>query len=226
VKQEAARTQAGQRVPPLQYSQKKIRSSESGKQRCVCLPRACATRCPSSALRSRSGAVASSRRRLPRDRVELASRSRRGFSRQRVGRGTCSRTLPPSIGSVVPKNPRQIVLPSQTSLSHGIYAGHHDTERPIGRSVRWTPLTIPLQLQRALLRPLCAHVVLYVGPTRISPPPNWSARTHEQLQRAQEAARCVDIVAETIATRTTVPRHGQRPCSRYLLLYAHLLLAF
>jgi hypothetical protein len=125
-----------------------------------------------------------------------------------------------------PKIRGRFVLPSQTSLSHGVYAGHHDTERPIDRSVRWTPLTIPLQLQRALLRPLCAHVVLYVGPTRISPPPNWSARTHEQLQRAQEAARCVDIVAETIATRTTVPRHGQRPCSRYLLLYAHLLLAF
>ena len=39
---------------------------------------------------------------------------------------------------------------------------------------------------------------------RISPSGNWSARTHEQLQQANDAARCVDIVAETAATQTIV----------------------
>jgi hypothetical protein len=74
------------------------------KKRIDCLPRACAER---AALRLRFApdlaAVVSSRRGLPRGRVELASRSRRGSGHQRVGRGACSRTLS---GSVVPKNPR------------------------------------------------------------------------------------------------------------------------
>jgi hypothetical protein len=39
---------------------------------------------------------------------------------------------------------------------------------------------------------------------RISPSGNWSAQTHEQLQRADDAARCMDIIAETAATQTTV----------------------
>jgi hypothetical protein len=121
------------------------------------------TRCPTSALCLRIWRVSPPRaeqgRAHPSSVVDLP---RRESSRPRVGRGAYSRMLPPSIGSVVPKNLWRIVLASRTSPSHGVHAGHHDAVHPIGldQSVRWTPLAIPLQLQRVVLRPLCAHVVL------------------------------------------------------------------
>jgi hypothetical protein len=153
----------GQWVPPSQYSQRSessaCRAPHSTAKEANRLPaaRLRGTRCPSSALRSRSGS-----RRLLASRPAARPRGTRlqisPWIRSSTRRTRCVLTDASWIRR--PQKSAGIVLPSQTSLSHGVYAGHHDADRPIGRSVRWTPLTIPLQLQRALLRPLCAHVVL------------------------------------------------------------------
>jgi hypothetical protein len=133
--------------------------------------------------------------------------------------------------SVVPKNHRRIVLASQISPSHGVYAGHHDAGRPIDSSLRWTPLAIPMQLHRwthgsstAFTRCADYTTAVVVG--------NGSTWTHAQLQGAEDAARCMDIVTEIVVSLLRTSSTVQQSCDmgadpvlrQYLLPFYYVLL--